>query len=148
MKKFQEYINESTSWKAGGFPYFKDNNGQVYVCLFVSNDPYYGGVRPQMPKGHPDPGEKPVDAAAREASEETGISFKDLRKGAKPVTVKKFKGETSTYDMHVFGFALDKKARVYKNDEGEGIWLKIEDAYRDMRPDQKQFLTMLYQIIN
>lgn len=147
MKLFSKFLSESTAWKAGGFPYFKDRNGQIYVCLFVSNNPYYGGAKPQMPKGHPDAGENPVDVAAREASEETGIPFKDLRKGAKPVTVQKFKGEVSNYNMHVFGFELNKKAKVYKNDEGEGVWLGIEDALKNMRSDQKQFLNKLYQMI-
>ena len=143
MKLFSKFLSESTSWKAGGFPYFKDRNGQIYVCLFVSNNPYYGGAKPQMPKGHPDAGENPVDVAAREASEETGIPMNELRKGAIPLVSQKFKGEVSTYVMHVFGFRLNRKIKATITDEGSGYWMELDDALKKMRPDQIQFLKKL-----
>ena len=148
VKTFMGFLNEATTWKAGGFPYYVDEKtGKVHVCLFLSNNPYYGGAKPQMPKGHPDAGEKPVDVAAREASEETGIPMNELRKGAIPLVSQKFKGEVSTYVMHVFGFRLSKKTKAKITDEGTGYWMELDDALKKMRNDQVHFLEKLKEKI-
>lgn len=131
-----------TKWKAGGFPMYKDPKGQLWVCTFVSNNPRYGGKRPQMPKGHPDAGEKPVTVGAREASEETGIPFKALMKNPISVSTKIFKGETHDYLMHVYTFKLDQKYPTKPNNEGKGLWLKYEDALMSLRRDQITFLLL------
>lgn len=127
-------------WKAGGFPFYIDENGTYFVCLFKSNDPEYGGKAPQMPKGHPDPGEAPGQAAAREASEETGIPTRLLYKNRIQVAKTKFRGETSTYIMYVYAFPLDKKFPATTNDEGYGKWYNYEYALTVVRKDQKSFL--------
>lgn len=131
-----------TKWKAGGFPMYKDDKGQLWVCTFVSNDKRYGGKRPQMPKGHPDAGESPLTVGAREASEETGIPFKALMKKPIQVSSKTFRGETSDYLMHVFAFELDQKYPTKPNKEGKGLWLKYEDALMSLRRDQITFLLL------
>lgn len=123
-------------WKAGGFPFYKDDKGKLYVCLFKSNDPLYGGKTPQMPKGHPDPGQ----AAAREAMEETGIPTRLLYQNRIQVLKTKFRGETSTYIQYVYAFPLEKKFPATTNDEGMGKWYEYEYALTIVRKDQKPFL--------
>lgn len=127
-------------WKAGGFPFYMDEKGKLYVCLFKSNDPVYGGKAPQMPKGHPDKGEAPGTAAAREAMEETGIPARILYKNRIQVLKTKFRGETSTYIMYVYAFPLEKKFPATTNDEGYGKWFEYEYALTVVRKDQKTFL--------
>lgn len=131
-------------WKSGGFPYYIDSeDGQVYVCLFISNDSNYGGARPQMPKGTRDDNESPLETGSREASEETGIPTRALKKRAHLLVAKKFRGETSTYIQYAFGFPLDKPYSAKRNNEGRGLWFRMEDALRLIRKDQKAFLGLL-----
>lgn len=137
---FKAFLLEKMRWKSGGFPTYRDKDGNLYVCLFTSNDPAYGGSRPQMPKGTRDDLETPKVTGAREAAEETGIPYEALVKNAKLLMAKKFRGETSTYIQYAFEFPLDKPYRAKPNDEGKGLWYRYEDAIKIMRRDQKQFL--------
>jgi len=145
MISFKKYLKnkkntKSSKWKAGGFPIYVDDNGVVNVCLFLSNNPVYGGARYQMPKGHPDKGDTPKMTATREAYEETGIPIDALKKKAKQVMKVNFKGQVSTYDQYVFTFELDKKYKPRKNDEGRGGWLIASVARKAIRRDQLPFL--------
>lgn len=140
MFSFKHYLKESKKWRAGGFPYYEDENGDIHVCLFISNDPNYGGPHPQIPKGNPDPGENASQAASREASEETGIPLTDLRKNAQLVIVRSFKGQVADYDIHVYSFKLDRKIPARTTEEGKGVWLSLDRAMSSMRKDQRIFL--------
>lgn len=140
---FKEYLIESMKRKAGGFPVYIDKSGETWVCLFISNDPFYGGDRPQLPKGHIDPGESVMRAAAREAHEETGIPFEALMKQPKMVDAVPFQGQDSKYMMYVWAFILDKKYPAKKTPEGKGIWLKFEAAEDKIRRDQRRFMRSL-----
>lgn len=149
MFSFKEYTSRfldpsrKVKWKAGGFPYYRSKDDVIWVCLFISNDPYYGGPAPQIPKGHPDPGENPVKAAAREASEETGISTQILMKKPLKISMERFRGETGEYMMYVYGFEVDKPYRPKPNDEGHGVWVPIDWAIKNMRKDQRTFAIKL-----
>ncbi len=135
-------VSGPMKWKAGGFPFYMNEKGKLMVCLFKSNDPLYGGKAPQMPKGHPDPGEAPGQAAAREAMEETGIPTRLLYQNRIQVGKVKFRGETSTYIQYVYAFPLEKKFPATSNDEGMGKWYDYEYALTVIRKDQKSFLKM------
>lgn len=146
MKTFKQYSKKKRPmrWKSGGFPYFIDpKTGDIFVCLFTSNDPDYGGKHPQMPKGTRDDSEAPVVTGAREAAEETGIPYDALKRKAHMIMNKKFRGETSTYIQYAFGFPLDKPYTAKKNSEGKGLWYRADDARKVIRRDQKVFLTKL-----
>lgn len=132
-----------TKWKGGGIPYYIDAKGEIHVCLFLSNNAYYGGKNPQIPKGHPDKGDIPVDTASREAHEETGLPLDKLKKSAKKLSSDIFHGETHDYIMHVFMFKMDKMYKTSVNNEGEGKWFKIDDALKDVRRQQKPYLIKL-----
>lgn len=127
-------------WKAGGFPFFRDEAQKIWVCLFKSNDANYGGSAYQMPKGHPDKGESPGEAAAREAMEETGIPERVLSKNRRKVDKFVFKGEISTYLQYVYVFPLDTKFPATTNNEGMGKWVNYEYALTVIRKDQRGFL--------
>ena len=144
MKNFKEFLEENyNNWRAGGIPYYKDG-GDIRVCLFISNNPMYGGAAPQIPKGGADPNETPEQAGCREASEETGIPHSVLKK-AKSHRLSKstFHGEVEDYMFHVYAFELDKMHKTRKNAEGEGVWLYLEQALKHMRRDQRKFVEPL-----
>jgi len=153
MKHFQSYMDFTTGssydpkkWKSGGFPWYRDvKTNQVYVCLFISNKATFGGFLPQMPKGHPDKGESPKKAGAREASEETGIPLVKMLKKPTKLLSQKFEGETHDYLMHTFAFELDKKYKAKKNKEGFGMWMTMEDGLTFIRKEQKVFLKALHK---
>lgn len=129
--------------KAGMIPYFVEN-GEIHVCLFVSNDAQYGGDKPQIAKGHIDEGETWLDAAFREVEEETGIKILDenivdiscLYAGA-------FRGQVSKYGFIVAGVEIDRKIDTSIGDEGEGIWMRLPEAINKIRGDQKFILENL-----
>jgi len=133
--------------KAGGFPVYIHPDGEISVCLFLSNDPEYGGDLPQLPKGHIDKGEGTNTAAARETQEETGIPLDALKKDYRLVTVRPFRGEASRYMMYVYAFFVDKKYPAKKNNEGRGLWLPLKKAKKIMRKDQRIFLKDLAEFI-
>lgn len=128
------------NWKAGGFPIYEDGDGKFHVCLFVSNDTEYGGLRPQMAKGHPDSDESSLEASVREVSEETGINPKHLALSATLVGVFEFTGQVSLYNQHCYYFKVNKKHKTKVNSEGYGKWFKIEDGIEHIRLDQRVFL--------
>ena len=139
-------IYSNQVWKAGGIPYVVDPNG-VFVCLFKSSDPTYGGAAPQLPKGTPDPNETPDETAVREVSEETGIPLPALKDHAHFVSKRKFEGQTMDYYFHCYGFPLPKIIATKRNTEGIGVWLSIDDARRTMRRDQRVFLDDLIKLL-
>ena len=137
MKTFSQHA--TPQWRAGGFPFYRDGE-DVFVCLFLSNDPSYGGHDPQIPKGHPDEGENAVQAASREVHEETGIPLSDLRKKPSLVMVKDFVGEVANYKFHVYAFELPERIPAKTNAEGKGVWISLDYARRQMRHDQRIFI--------
>ena len=127
------------TWKSGGFPIYTEENGQTWVCLFISNDSRYGGEKPQMAKGHPDNGELDMYTAWREIQEETGVSLKNIVE-AFPIGKFDFKGQVKDYVQYVWGFQLSEMRPAGETEEGKGVWLKLEDALEQIRPDQRVFL--------
>jgi len=116
--------------KAGGFPFYI-KSGTLYVCLFKSNNDYYGGEKPQMSKGHIDEGESPLDAALRECHEELGIEII---------------GEVEDYTQAVFGFNVQCEKEVQIGTEGTGVWMEYAEAVKEIRTTQLPFLIQLGEI--
>ena len=149
VKSFSEFLSEGNmKWKAGGFPYVVDSNGKIRICLFLSNNSYYGGAAPQMSKGGADDGEKPIETAVREIFEETGIPISDLKKRVEFVVSKLFKGESVNYMMHCYSFKIDKEFPMKAMEEGKGVWLSREHALSKIRKDHKIFLETFLEKID
>lgn len=129
-------------WKAGGIPFFRDGN-DISVCLFVSNDPVYGGAAPQIAKGHADKGEDPLATAIRETSEEVSIPHVLLEARPTQVISSTFRGQVSDYMFHVYAFEVEGALTLTPTEEGCGVWLNFYDAVDQMREDQVRFLLPL-----
>jgi len=132
--------------KAGGFPFYI-KSGTLYVCLFKSNNDYYGGDKPQMSKGHIDEGESPLDAALRECHEELGIEKQWLENDAIFVDDFHFIGEVEDYTQAVFGFNVQCEKEVQIGTEGTGVWMEYAEAVKEIRTTQLPFLIQLGEIV-
>lgn len=131
-------------WKAGGIPFYKDENGEIHVALFISNNPHYGGSAPQIAKGTPEPGLIPWTLAIKECSEELGIDESELVLSKNfLVSKKKFYGQETEYDFFVYAYELDEKLELGIGDEGRGVWMPLDEAFGEIRISQALELNML-----
>jgi len=146
MQSFLSYLQEKPMhWRAGGLPFTREGD-QVWVCLFVSNDPMYGGSAPQLPKGIPNAHERPQEAAEREVAEETGLPIRLLSRQAFPLTIRTTTSELGeTYDIHAYGFPLPRRIAPKPGEEGTGVWVTADKALTTMRPDHRVFVRDLLQ---
>lgn len=146
MQSFLSYLTEKPAqWRAGGLPFVQDR-GQVWVCVFVSNDPQYGGSAPQLAKGQPNAHERPVEAAIREVSEETGIPPQLLGRRPFPLSIRTMIAwDAMPYDIHAYGFPMTRLYAPRPNAEGTGKWMPADQALRVMRRDHRVFVRDLLQ---
>ena len=146
MQSYLSYLSEKTTrWRAGGLPFFQ-RDGQVWVCAFVSNDPAYGGPAPQLPKGMPQPHERPMEVAIREVSEETGIPPEALGTAPFPLPIRTVTSwDGSIYDIHAHGFPVNRQYSTPPTEEGQGKWMTAEQALQTMRADHRVFVRDLLQ---
>jgi len=82
-----------TATKAGFIPYWNDS-GTVRMLFVLSSDPAYGGSQWMVAKGRVDPGENAMQAALREAHEESGLRQNNLIPGT---TKLGWRGEITGY---------------------------------------------------
>ena len=106
--------------RAGFIPYIV-NGGVVFIMFMKPSDSKYGGDSFQIAKGKVDPGEKHVDAAIREASEELGLKKSNLE------TIEylgKFLGYTDIY----YGRVINKDDfDPYNYETGDTKWMNIDE---------------------
>lgn len=133
--------------RTGTIPYWFDEIGHLYVCLFTSNNPEYGGSEPSVPKGGIDENESIAHGAIRETHEETGIPMSDLT-DIMSVKTSVIAGMTSSYDLHVFASLVPQMTKLSPTREGQGKWMTIEDALREIRAIHKEFLVALVAKLN
>lgn len=122
-------------FRAGGFPYYFKPNGELMVCLFISNNEDYGGKDPQIAKGAQENDETAEKTACREVAEETGIPEKYLS-DCHGVGAYRFRD----YDFHIFAFHTKMEIEVSKTEEGRGIWMTSKKALKDIRKEHKKYL--------
>ena len=130
------------TWKAGGIPYFVNNEGTLRVLLVTSTNPQFGGPHPAIPKGHPEKGETPPVAGMREMIEETGVKKSDI------VTVD-FLGtiEGKFYLLHTYAFKLKREVTPIPDWEAVGHWYDAEDALSLIHIGHKPMLAALISAI-
>ena len=127
--------------RAGVYPLYVANNGQVYVYMMVPSNPKFGGALPQMGKGGVDKGETPEQAAMREGHEELGLLARNVKKISQ-LTTATITGKQDTYFMTVF------VAEVFGKDDFDPHgyeakwtgWVEMDEAIKVSRKNQQQFL--------
>ena len=77
MENWKKYINEGRSREIASCIIFDNDN--ILIIRRSTTDPWKPGWW-EIPGGHIDPGENPVEAAAREVAEETNLAVSDLIK--------------------------------------------------------------------
>ena len=86
-----------------------------------------------LPKGHPDPGESAVDAAAREVREETGVTAELVEKLG---DIRYFYQRQGVRILKLVSFFLFRYRSGSLEDHDEEIeearWIALEDATREL----------------
>ena len=102
-----------------------DNKDRVLILLRGSTDPWKPGWW-DLPGGHLDGSETPIQGAAREAEEEAGLTVRDLQKvGMKPIgRMVKYFFVTRHYDGSV-SLKANPKTGIVEHDEYK--WVTIEE---------------------
>ncbi len=102
-----------------------DNKDRVLILLRGSTDPWKPGWW-DLPGGHLDGDEMPMEGAAREAEEEAGLTVRNLQKvGIKPIgRMVKYFFVTRDYDGSV-SLKPNPKTGIVEHDEYK--WATIEE---------------------
>jgi len=79
--------------------------------------------------GHMESGESPEDCIIREIEEETGLVREDLKSLELRGHVTFVSDEYGTEYMHVFAGTMDDVPALRPCDEGELVWVDLEDIY-------------------
>ncbi|RWZ87260.1 MAG: NUDIX hydrolase [Hydrotalea sp. AMD] len=95
MTENKEHREKHLVYRAGLVPYYKDNNGTIYMMFMRPSDSEFGGFVYQLAKGKvEDEDETFYDAAIREACEELGLFKSNI---IKTEEVGNFMGRTMVY---------------------------------------------------
>lgn len=131
--KLLNYLKPKKIVKAGTIPYMRDNG--IYKFLFmVPSNPYYGGNKPQIAKGIVDKGETVQQAAIREGKEELGITTYETS-----YYLGKYKFKRPLY---MYAIKLSNTELTQPHYEtGEVVWVKYEDIFDTVRPEQLNIIT-------
>jgi 8-oxo-dGTP pyrophosphatase MutT (NUDIX family) len=125
--------------RAGLLPCYIDKAGEIWFCLMIPSDPEYGGVSPQISKGHIDEGEISEDAAIREAKEELGYIHSSKYK-INPVY--KANGIDWFYVL-----VDNKKLGKHHYETGKVLWLNSSEVFKQIRHWQKPILASVYHAV-
>lgn len=97
-----------------------------------------------FPKGHPNEGEKPLDAAIRELEEETSLTFKEI-------VLEEIFSESYTFfhkgiriekNVEYFVVEVEGAFKAHPTEIEEGEWLDIDAALKRLTyPESKRILT-------
>jgi 8-oxo-dGTP pyrophosphatase MutT (NUDIX family) len=137
-------IKKKKRARAGIYPVFIDQNGQMWVCLMIPSDPAYGGPQPQMGKGRVDDGQTNEEAAVREGEEELGLRRDNMGK-VELITRQTIAGLQTSYDIYVYSTIVEDP-KAFDEPHYESSWagfLEIDDAIARTRSNQRPFLEMV-----
>ncbi|MFA5249568.1 MAG: NUDIX domain-containing protein [Candidatus Paceibacterota bacterium] len=122
--------------RSAGAVIFRKENNEIYYLLL-----HYAGATPRakdywdLPKGHLEAGESDLDAAKREAFEETGLKDIEFIPGFRSGIKYFFRHKGRTVLKTVTFFLAETKQKEVKiSDEHIGYeWLPFGPAYQKMR---------------
>jgi 8-oxo-dGTP pyrophosphatase MutT (NUDIX family) len=119
--------------QAAVIPY-RIRNAHVEVALVTTSD----GKRWVVPKGSVDPGERPRDAAIREADEEAGLKGIVARKPlGRYLSVKR----NQRRRIHVFAMRVTAVRKRWLEDHiRRRRWMRLREAQRRLHKDLQPFL--------
>lgn len=124
MQEWREFVTEQNNREVGSC-IIVDNKDRVLILLRGSTDPWKPGWW-DLPGGHLDGDEMPMEGAAREAEEEAGLTVRNLQKvGMKPIgRMVKYFFVTRDYDGSV-SLKPNPKTGIVEHDEYK--WATIEE---------------------
>jgi 8-oxo-dGTP pyrophosphatase MutT (NUDIX family) len=108
-----------------GFVPLKREKHQWHVLLVHRLEGFW-----EFPKGHPDKGETPLEAAKREMQEEAGVQLERLL-SEEPLSIHywfTWKGEKIEKSVHYFVGLVSGKARPQLKEMQNVRWVLLEDA--------------------
>jgi 8-oxo-dGTP pyrophosphatase MutT (NUDIX family) len=124
MQEWRGFMTEQNNREVGSC-IIVDNKDRVLILLRGSTDPWKPGWW-DLPGGHLDGDEMPMEGAAREAEEEAGLTVRNLQKvGIKPIgRMVKYFFVTRDYDGSV-SLKPNPKTGIVEHDEYK--WATIEE---------------------
>jgi 8-oxo-dGTP pyrophosphatase MutT (NUDIX family) len=124
MEEWRGFMTESNNREVSSC-IIVDNKDRVLVLLRGSTDPWKPGWW-DLPGGHLDGEELPIEGAVREAHEETGLTIRNLQKvDMKPMgRIVKYFFVTRDYDGSV---SLEPNPKTGITEHDEYKWVTIEE---------------------
>jgi len=152
MKTFKDFTSLAQSFKAkptvdntatkkdgpraGLLPYYiKDN--EIYIAFMVPSNPKFGGDKPQIAKGHIEPGYTAIETAIKEGHEELGYIHQhhyDVR-----LLWNDARTNIAWYFVKVDDTTLDKHCWETK----QVVWIEINKAEKTIREWQRIVIKVL-----
>jgi 8-oxo-dGTP pyrophosphatase MutT (NUDIX family) len=106
---------------------FRERQGKLEFLLVPTKD----GTRWTFPKGHLKSAERPCDAAAREAREETGVASRPCPKRLDYYIYPRPPGDDQGPEYRVAAFLMEVESEQKEDEqarEREGEWFSLESA--------------------
>jgi 8-oxo-dGTP pyrophosphatase MutT (NUDIX family) len=124
LNEWRQFMTERNNREVGSCIII-DNKDRVLVLLRGSTDPWKPGWW-DLPGGHLDGNETPIEGATREASEECGLTVRNLQKIAtKPMgRIVKYFFATRDYDGTI---TLEPNPETGVTEHDEYKWMSIEE---------------------
>jgi 8-oxo-dGTP pyrophosphatase MutT (NUDIX family) len=85
-----------------------------------------------LPKGHPDPGETPLEAAAREVREETGVEVEPIDSLGEIDYTYQRGGREIYKRVQFYLFAYRSGELSHDHEIADVLWLPLEEAARSL----------------
>jgi 8-oxo-dGTP pyrophosphatase MutT (NUDIX family) len=144
-----QVVPKSKTIRAGFIPYIIEDDEPVFLFM-VPSDGQYGGLDPQIAKGRVEDGEDVKGTAIREAEEELGLKFGNLKMDTvQKTSEKQITGMTATYTMVIYIGEVKSKEDFGKfHYETESThWLTYEEYKVKGKKSQMEFVTEAYNQI-
>ena len=126
--------------RSGLIPMYRNDNGDIEICLMVPSDPKYGGDMPQIAKGIIEDDMAPLENALKEGQEELGYIHKEHYR---PFNLGEFNG-IIFYAVRVD----DKITEPFHYETGAIFWMTFEEALSCMKEWQKEVIRFLVRMEN